>query len=314
MLPLLANNTYTVSDFKAVVQLLVDKSPVWLTCDDGVASVRKTSRGKLGGGGMKTAYGLEDDHRVVLLSSFQNLDRMIREEMSGAAFIRSLDVPTVELEKCHLSPDIDLTVQVPVLMSRDFKSYAVNSTFVLDSKNLYSSTDMPSDIATRMFGSRENALNASNWISVLDPGIKDMQKLRKNGFGAGEDQLNLVLNGPNGMFNRNPENWEFRLFIFDLTSKYVESEYSIKPELEWDSSSSSCDIFIKNAIWDVVSPKSYVLDPEGEVLFEELKALVRKMYPSDSTLKMKKENASVRTSNYMLATAFALIFICALSL
>lgn len=181
--------------------------------------------GRLGGGGTKTAYGLQGtDYAVLVPNEVDGLQlekvfpRICYEEETMFNYLSTNDIaPSLPVKTCTVTLDNGKTL--PALYAPCFESFMEAGAYVLDSKEPYSCCWNPRLCMNPTF------YDVDSWVPIFEPLIQDLKRLVGAGIVPLGDCLNFVITTPASKYHVNPAvPYQVRFFGFDFSSKRYVSE------------------------------------------------------------------------------------------
>ena len=235
----------------------------------------------VGAGGTKTAY-LVDDTTVVFRPNAVDghaliniWDRIVAEELTMSELLQKIGILTLNFKLCLIKLNQTLTLQT--LCSQSFKSEVSNGLYIIDAKNMNSST-WPKDNSISFFETNIDPYDVNNWLKVMEPYILDVNKLVKNNLSLYGDALNFAFVAKGSVNHSGSDSlFEARIFAFDFASKHVPLKLENKVP-----TSATIDYMLRrgaeSAVWEVLCPKSFCLRDEQDRLYKELSEKLVNIY------------------------------------
>lgn len=235
----------------------------------------------IGAGGTKTAY-LIDDKIVVFRPNAMDgqrliniWDRIITDELMMSELLHKIGILNLNFKLCQIKLNQTLTLQT--LCSQSFKSEISNGLYIIDTKNINSST-WPKDNSISFFAVDVDPYNVDNWLKAMESYILDVNTLVKNNLSLCGDSLNFAFAAKGSKYHSGSDQlFEIRIFGFDFTSKYSPLKLENKVP-----TSVTIDYMLRRggeaAVWEVLCSKSFCLKEKEDKLYKELSEKLVSLY------------------------------------
>lgn len=198
----------------------------------------------LGCGGSKKAIQISEG-RVLILPNMdadsvnvvaERWERMVLEETKMSEILSKRGLLSSSPKQVFVANDEFSEHVIPAYICESFENLEKKGWYILDSKNLNSSTWKTTK--SHLFNSDEERLEASNWDSVTDELLTDVAKICFYDLPADGDALNLaIVKKPS---ETAISQYEIRYFGFDFSSKHswmdiseTTSKCLIMKDIEW---------------------------------------------------------------------------------
>ena len=225
---------------------------------------------ELGYGGTKTV--IEYDSKAVILpndvdgESLRRLwPRIIDDEITMAAYLASIGIPTLSFHRCRVHcKDYDLET----IYTTPFSEFASQGTYIVDTKNPKSTIWSRKFPGITLFPEGVDKYEPRSWLPLLQPLIGDIKVVCKNKVNLGIDALNLAFVKKGSPWHSGDElPFEVRLFCFDLSSKRGPLKIHTADEPSFER---LLERVIESCVWEEICPNSMSMTEPARQLRDEL--------------------------------------------
>jgi hypothetical protein len=232
----------TKESIKALNAYLSSPPPppkLYIQSADDVKRQEKPVLKILGAGGSKKALELSNGKALLIPnmdtdsinSIYSRWERIVKEEVKVSQFIQKIGLLGTRLQEVKAFSSPDTEEYAPAYTTDTFESLKARNIYVIDRKNMNSSTWAGN---CTLFSSIEDTKDAENWKPLVQKLIQDCAKVAYYHLPSGGDSFNVAV-------VRDLEGYKIRYFGFDYSDKDEELHIPTENFLTYQSTSTLLD-------------------------------------------------------------------------